>query len=61
MLMTEFNLDDCIAVQREEEREEVHAEIVRNAFAKGLPVDIIRDITGLDIDTIKTLGTAQSR
>ena len=60
MLMTEFNLDDCIAVRIEEDREERNAEIVRNAFAKGLPIDVICDITGLDMDTVKTLGTAQS-
>ena len=29
--MAEFNLEDAIAAQREE----VHAEIVRKAFAKG--------------------------
>ena len=61
MLMTEFNLEDAIAVRAEERVEEVHTEIVRNAFTKGLPIDVIRDITGLDIDTIKTLGTVQSK
>ena len=60
MLMTEFNLDDCIAVRIEEDREDRNAEIVRNAFAEGLPVDVIRKITGLDIDTIKTLVPSQS-
>ena len=57
MLMTEFNLDDCIAVRVEERVEE----IVQNAFAEGLPLDVIRKITGLDIDTIKTLGTVPSK
>ena len=56
MLMTEFSLDDCIAVRVEERVEE----IVRNAFAEGLSLDVIHNITGLDIDTIKTMGTAQS-
>ena len=60
MLMTEFNLEDAIAVRAEERVEEVHTKIVRNAFAEGLPIDVIRKITGLDIDTIKTLGTVQS-
>ena len=54
--MTEFNLEDCIAVQREEERED----IARNALAEGASIDFIKKITGLDIETIKTLGTAQS-
>ena len=57
MLMTEFNLDDCIAVRIEEDREE----IAQKAFAKGLPLDVIRDITGLDMDKIKTLATVQSK
>ena len=61
MLMTEFNLDDCIAVQRAEVLEDRNAEIVRNAFAEGASIDFIHKITGLDIDKIKTLGTVQSR
>ena len=55
MLMTEFNLEDCIAVRMEEKVEE----IVQNAVAKGLPIDVISDITGLDINTIKTLGATE--
>jgi predicted transposase YdaD len=27
----------------------------RNALAKGLPIEIVHDITGLDIDTIQNL------
>jgi hypothetical protein len=52
-------------VAREEAREETledrNAEIVRNAFAKGLPIDVISDITGLDMNTVKTLATIQPR
>jgi len=29
----------------------------RNAMSKGLPIDVIHDITGLDIETIKQLGS----
>jgi predicted transposase/invertase (TIGR01784 family) len=32
----------------------------RNAMAKGLPVDVISDITGLDIETIKQLSVSNS-
>jgi len=60
MLFTEFNLEDAIAVRAEERVEEVHAEIVRNAFAEGASIDFIKKITGLDIDKIKTLSTVQS-
>ena len=30
--------------------------VARNAMEKGLPIDVIRDITGLDIDTIKQIA-----
>jgi hypothetical protein len=56
MLYTEWNLDDFIAVREEETREE----IAQNALAKGLPLDVISDITGLDTETIMNLQ-AQTR
>jgi hypothetical protein len=59
MLMTEFNLDDAIAVAKEEGKEEAIEKLALNAFANGLPIDIICKITGLDMDTVKTLGSAQ--
>jgi predicted transposase/invertase (TIGR01784 family) len=40
---------------REEGREERNIAIARNALAKGLPIDMIHDITGLDLDTIEGL------
>jgi cytochrome P450 len=55
--MTEFNLEDAKAVWIEETKEE----IVLNAFANGLPIDVICKITGLDMDTVKTLATTQPR
>jgi predicted transposase/invertase (TIGR01784 family) len=64
MLMTEFNLDDAIAVAKEEGKEEAieerNAEIIQNAFANGLPIDIICKITGLDMNTVRTLGSVQN-
>ena len=60
MLMTEFNLEDAIAVRAEERIEERNTEIVKNALAEGLPIDVIRKITGLDVETIKTLASAKS-
>jgi hypothetical protein len=41
---------------REDEREE----IARNALAKGIPLNIIHDITGLDLETIKNLQEDQN-
>ena len=63
MLFTEFNLDDAIAVAREEGREEglekghfnEKLEIARNLLAKGSTLEFVRDITGLDMDTLKSL------
>ena len=64
MLFTEWNWDDALAVRFEEGREEGwekgqeegREKIARNALAKGLPLDIIREITGLDIETIRNIG-----
>jgi predicted transposase/invertase (TIGR01784 family) len=36
-------------------RKEEKQGIVRNAFKKGLSLDVISDITGLDIETIKSI------
>ena len=51
MLITEWNLEDALAVQREEGKESV----ARNALAKGLTPELICSITGLDMETIKSL------
>jgi predicted transposase/invertase (TIGR01784 family) len=37
-------------------REEGREEIARNALAEGVSIEIVRKITGLDIETIKNLG-----
>ena len=51
MLMTEFNLEDCIAVQREEEREE----IALTMKEYGEPFEKIQTFTGLSLETIQAL------
>ena len=51
MLMTEFNLDDCIAVQREEEREEIALKMKEY----GEPFEKIQTFTGLSLETIQAL------
>jgi len=72
MLLTEWNWDDAKQVWyeegmeeglekgREEGREEGRVneqkEIARNALVEGVPIEIIEKITGLDIETLKTLG-----
>jgi predicted transposase/invertase (TIGR01784 family) len=59
MLLTEWKLEDALAVRgeegRQEGRQESKLEIARNALAKGFSPDVISTITGLDIAVIKTL------
>jgi predicted transposase/invertase (TIGR01784 family) len=55
MLFTEWNLDDAIAVAREEALEDGKLEIARNLLAKGMTPEFVHDITGLDLETIAGL------
>ena len=59
MLLTEWNWDDAIAVNREEAweegREEREIEIAQNALAKGFSVESIHEITDLSLETIEKL------
>ena len=63
MLASEWNMETALEVEREEGlerglekgREEKGVEIARNALAKGLPFELICDITGLDMETIAGL------
>jgi len=54
MALSDYNSE--IEYAHKEGREEGQAdkalEIARNAMGKGLPIDVIHDITGLDIETI---------
>jgi hypothetical protein len=58
--MTEWKLEDALVVEREEGRmegrEERGFEVAKNALAKGLSLDIISKITGLNIDTSALIG-----
>jgi hypothetical protein len=55
MLITEWKMEDALVVRYEEGKEEGREEIARNALAKGIPVELIQAITGLDIEVIKNL------
>ena len=55
MLFTEFNLDDAIAVAREEGREDEKFEIAKNLLAEGSTSEFVQKITGLDLDTLKSI------
>ena len=69
MLLTEWNWDDAKQVWHEEGleeglergREEGREAIVRNALAKGVPLELISDITGLDMGTLKNIQEQQAQ
>jgi predicted transposase/invertase (TIGR01784 family) len=60
MLLTEWNLDDAKEVWLEEGvekgREERDMEIIHNALSKGFSLEQVCDITGLDMETIRSLS-----
>ena len=56
MLITEWKMEDALAVRYEEGWEEGREDIARNALAKGVSLELIHDITGLEIETIKNLS-----
>jgi predicted transposase YdaD len=53
--MTEWNLEDAQQVWFEDGRENEREEIARNALIKGASIEFVHDITGLDIEAIKSL------
>jgi hypothetical protein len=59
MVLTEWNIDEAKEVWQEEAWEESREEIARNALIKGIPIDTISEITGLDVDTITKLSKEQ--
>jgi predicted transposase/invertase (TIGR01784 family) len=59
-LTAEWNLDDAKQVWYEEGMEKGREETARNALAQGLSVEIVQKITGLDINTIKSLNAVNS-
>ena len=66
MLLT-LTTEDAIAYAREDGREEGgekgHAEatltIARNALTKGMSIEVVHEITGLDMTTIRQLTVSQ--
>jgi predicted transposase/invertase (TIGR01784 family) len=56
MLMTEWNWDEALAVRFEDGEKKGREEVVKNALAKGLPVETISGITGLSIEDIEQLA-----
>ena len=64
MLCAEYNIEEEIAVIKEEVREETWIEatqerdrtIIKNALAEGLTLEFIQKITSLDMKTIQELA-----
>jgi predicted transposase/invertase (TIGR01784 family) len=65
MLLTEWNTEEAKVVWREEGREEGivkgREEVARNALAKGIPIELIHDITGLDEEALKHIRASLKR
>jgi predicted transposase/invertase (TIGR01784 family) len=58
-IFAEYNQEEAMAVRYEEGhedgREEAQLEIARNALAEGASFEFVQKITGLDMETIKSL------
>ena len=62
MLLTEWNMEDALAVRYEEGwddgLEKGRSEVARNALIKGISINTISEITGLGIEDLKRLAAA---
>ena len=61
MLMTEWKMEDALMVRYEEGLEEGLEITARNALAKGVPLELICEITGLDMEMIEKLQMQVSK
>ncbi|MDR2101512.1 MAG: hypothetical protein LBP43_02970 [Treponema sp.] len=61
MLLSEGNIDEAKEVWREEAREEgrkqAYLEFAKKALSKGIPVEVVQELTDLDVDTIAKLAS----
>ena len=55
MLTSEWVMEDALAVHFEEGMEKGMENVARNALAEGASIEFIHKITGLDMETIKSL------
>ena len=60
MLMTEYDYDTDIAVQREEAAEQAKIETAKNLLAMKLPLDSIAKATGLTLESVQNLAKEQN-
>ena len=55
MLMYEMCWDEAQQIRRSESRQEERERILGKALAEGYSLEVIHDITGLDMETLKNL------
>jgi predicted transposase/invertase (TIGR01784 family) len=48
-------LEEGLEKGLEKGREEGHVDVARNALSKGLPIDVVQQITGLSKETLSAL------
>jgi predicted transposase YdaD len=56
MLAREWNLEDALAVRFREGQQEAQEEIARKALAKGISLEVVSEIVGMDIEAIRRLS-----
>ena len=60
MILTEYDYDTDIAVQREEAYEEAKIETAKNLLSENLPIEQVARCTGLSIEQVEKLATELS-
>ena len=56
MILTEYDYDTDIAVQREEAYEEAKIETAKNFLSENLPIEQVARCTGLSLQTVEQLA-----
>ena len=56
MILTEYDYDTDIAVQREEAYEEAKIETAKNFLSENLPIEQVARCTGLSLEEVEKLA-----
>ena len=56
MLANEWDMETALEVREEEGFERGMETVAMNALAEGIPIELVRKITGLDTETITSLS-----
>jgi predicted transposase YdaD len=60
MLVAEWDMATALEVEREEGYEKGLKEAALNAFAEGVPIELVSKITRLDIEKVRELSSIQA-